>query len=170
MSLGRYVSGNHSTTKLSYYEIDGPLYRSSASITGTLDRLFTISAQVIALTFSAAYCWHSIMWDGWWLIDNLHTRSDNTPPPNQHSQSTSRKPISDQDISATTWPHFVSEFSISGVLPHSRYLLSEGGGHVSAKVRCDYCVNNAARLDGPQLKKRKIISIDMAGMTGSKGE
>jgi len=68
--------------------------------------------------------------------DNLHTRSDNTPP-SQHPQSTSRKPISDQDISVATAPHFVSEFSISGVPPHSRFLLSVEGGHISAKIRCE---------------------------------
>jgi len=102
--------------------------------------------------------------------DNLHTGSDNTPSPSQHLQSTSQKPVSDQGISVATAPHFVSEFSISGVPLHSRCLLSVKGGHISATVRCDYCVNNAARLDGPQLKKRKFTYLDLAGRTGSKGE
>ena len=57
-----------------------------------------------------------------------------------------------------------------GLPQHSRFLLSLEGGHISAKLPCDCCVNNAGRLDGPQLKKRKITSIELAGRTGSKEE
>lgn len=101
--------------------------------------------------------------------DDLHIRSDNTPPC-QHPQSTSQKPISDKDTSVATAAHFVTEFSLSGLPAHSRFLLSVEGGQISAQLRCDYCVNDAARLDEPQLKKRKVTHLDLAGRSGSKGE
>jgi len=80
--------------------------------------------------------------------DSLHTRSDNTPPPCQHPQSTSQNPISDQDMSIPTVAHFVTEFSLSGLPAQSKLLLSVEGGQISAQIRCDYCVNDEARLDG----------------------
>jgi hypothetical protein len=80
--------------------------------------------------------------------DSLHTRSDNTPPPCQYPQSTSQNPISDQDMSVPTVVHFVTEFSLSGLPAHSKFLLSVEGGQISAQIRCDYCVNDEARLDG----------------------
>jgi hypothetical protein len=79
--------------------------------------------------------------------DNLHTRSDNTSPPCEHPQSTSQNPISDQDMSVPTVAHFVTEFSLSGLPAHSKYLLSVEGGQISAQIRYDYCVNDEARLD-----------------------
>ncbi|KAH8588535.1 hypothetical protein B0O99DRAFT_638876 [Bisporella sp. PMI_857] len=102
--------------------------------------------------------------------DILHTRSDNTPFPCQHPQSTSHNLISDQDISIPTVAHFVTEFSLSGLPAHSKFLLSVEGGQISAQLRCDYCVNDEARLDEPQLKKRNVTYIDLAGRWGSKGE
>lgn len=38
----------------------------------------------------------------------------------------------------------------------------------SASLRC--CVNDAARLDEPELKKREVTHIDLAGRSGLKGE
>jgi hypothetical protein len=102
--------------------------------------------------------------------DNIHFRSDNIPPPCQYPESTSQKPISDQDTSIATAAHFVTEFSLSGLPAHSKLLLSVEGGQISAQLRCDHCVNDEARLDEPQLKKRNVTHIDRAGRSGSKGE
>lgn len=89
--------------------------------------------------------------------DNLRTGSDNTPPC-QHPQSTSQNPISDQDISVPTVAHFVTEFSLSGLPAHSKFLLNVEGRQISAQFRCDYYINDEARLDEPQLKKRDVTS------------
>ncbi|PMD65690.1 uncharacterized protein K444DRAFT_608262 [Hyaloscypha bicolor E] len=99
--------------------------------------------------------------------DSLRTRSDSTPPC-QRPQSTSQEPISDQDTSVATAPYFFSEFSLSGLPTHSSFQLSVEGREISSKLRCDYCINNVAKLDKPQMKKRKIIYADQAGRTGSK--
>lgn len=102
--------------------------------------------------------------------DSQHTRSYNTPLLFQHPQRTSRKLISNQDTSTTRAPHFISEFSLSGLPTHSIFQLSVEGREISAKLRCDYCVNNVAKLDEPQMKKRKITHTDLAGRAGSKEE
>jgi hypothetical protein len=101
---------------------------------------------------------------------SLHARSDNTPHSYHHPQRTSRKPISDQDTTPVTAPHFISEFSLSGLPTHSSFRLSVEGRQVSAKLHCDYFVNNVVKLDEPQLKKRKITYVDPAGRMGSKEE
>jgi hypothetical protein len=79
--------------------------------------------------------------------DNLHTRSDNTSPC-QCPQNTTQNPISDQDMSVPAVAHFVTDFSLSGLPAHSKFLLSVESGQISAQIRCDYCVNDEARLDG----------------------
>ena len=97
----------------------------------------------------------------------------------QIRQHTSSMPTSPMHITKSdfrtryirpTVAHFVTEFSLSGLPAHSKFLLSVEGGQISAQLRCDYCVNDEATLDEPQLKKRKATYIDLAGRSGSKGE
>ena len=102
--------------------------------------------------------------------ESQQTRPDNIPLLYQYPQPISRKPISDLDTSFEIAPQFICKFSLSGLPTYSSFQLSVESREVSAKLHCDYSVNNMTKLDEPQGKKRIIIYTDLVGRTGSKEE